>query len=89
MNCPECGSFQQRVFDSRSGADTVRRKRLCLNCGHRWQTLELAVGKQTRMIEEMEALRKENMRLMSRLSRAASDMTAAAQRLTAKEEQND
>lgn len=89
MNCPECGSSQQRVIDSRSAGNAVRRRRVCDSCGYRWRTMEFSVGTQTRAVGEADALRRENQRLTARLNRAASDMSAAIRRLTTMEEQND
>ena len=42
MNCPECGE-DTKVIDSRERADglTVRRRRQCKGCGHRFSTTEL------------------------------------------------
>ena len=40
MNCPQCGSTQTRVTDTRSSADSVRRRRECMTCGQRWSTVE-------------------------------------------------
>ncbi len=40
-NCPACRSVRVRVFDSRQTESTVRRRRLCKVCGHRWATVEV------------------------------------------------
>ena len=42
MNCPEC-TAPTSVHDSRpiGGGATVRRRRRCLNCGHRFSTIEV------------------------------------------------
>lgn len=37
MNCPTCQHPDSRVIDSRGD----RRRRECLNCRHRWTTIEL------------------------------------------------
>lgn len=43
MSCPHCASTQVRVTDSRpvdQGA-SVRRRRLCMTCNHKWITFEI------------------------------------------------
>ena len=43
IGCTECRETQTRVVDSRPAYDrgSVRRRRECLGCGARWNTLEL------------------------------------------------
>ncbi|MCB0978286.1 MAG: transcriptional repressor NrdR [Acidimicrobiales bacterium] len=42
MRCPGCGSFEDKVIDSRQSEDgsTIRRRRSCLVCQHRFTTFE-------------------------------------------------
>lgn len=42
MKCPFCGQDKDRVVDTRTRKDgkAIRRRRLCLNCGRRFTTLE-------------------------------------------------
>ena len=42
MNCPKCGHEDSKVLDTRTGREnrSIRRRRQCLNCGHRFTTLE-------------------------------------------------
>src|SRR3954466_16174260 len=40
MQCPYCGSAQNRVIDSREAADAIRRRRGCAACGQRFTTYE-------------------------------------------------
>src|SRR5262245_61859947 len=42
MRCPKCESLDDKVIDSRSSRDgaTIRRRRECLKCGHRFTTYE-------------------------------------------------
>jgi transcriptional repressor NrdR len=42
MQCPYCGSAQNRVVDSREAADAIRRRRQCENCDQRFTTYERA-----------------------------------------------
>ena len=42
MRCPSCGYSESKVVDSRPSEDdtTIRRRRECLECGHRFTTYE-------------------------------------------------
>ena len=42
MRCPKCTSIEDKVIDSRIGKEgnTIRRRRECLECGHRFTTIE-------------------------------------------------
>jgi transcriptional repressor NrdR len=42
MRCPKCGCQDDKVIDSRSSREgaTIRRRRECLACGHRFTTYE-------------------------------------------------
>lgn len=42
MRCPKCGTQEDRVIDSRSSKEgaTIRRRRECLSCSHRFTTYE-------------------------------------------------
>jgi transcriptional repressor NrdR len=42
MQCPYCGSSQNRVVDSREAADAIRRRRQCESCDQRFTTYERA-----------------------------------------------
>ena len=44
MDCVNCGSAESRVRDSRTTGGTVRRRRECAACGHRWSTVETSVA---------------------------------------------
>ena len=45
MRCPKCTSIEDKVIDSRIARDgnTIRRRRECLECGHRITTTEFLV----------------------------------------------
>ena len=45
MRCPKCTSIEDKVIDSRIARDgnTIRRRRECLECGHRFTTNEALV----------------------------------------------
>ena len=40
MTCPKCGA-ETCVIDSRPSEDSVRRRRECLECGERFNTMEI------------------------------------------------
>jgi transcriptional repressor NrdR len=42
MRCPKCGHQDDKVIDSRASREgsTIRRRRQCLKCGHRFTTYE-------------------------------------------------
>jgi transcriptional repressor NrdR len=42
MRCPECDSVKTKISDSRKRPDrSVKRRRFCLDCGHRFITEEV------------------------------------------------
>jgi transcriptional repressor NrdR len=45
MRCPKCTSIEDKVIDSRISREgtTIRRRRECLECGHRYTTTEAVV----------------------------------------------
>ena len=45
MRCPKCTSIEDKVTDSRISREgsTIRRRRECLECGHRYSTTESLV----------------------------------------------
>jgi transcriptional repressor NrdR len=45
MRCPKCTSIEDKVIDSRISKEgnTIRRRRECLECGHRYTTTESIV----------------------------------------------
>lgn len=45
MRCPKCTSIEDKVIDSRISKEgsTIRRRRECMECGHRFSTTELLV----------------------------------------------
>lgn len=40
MQCPACQHLESKVVDSREARDSVRRRRECLACAHRFTTFE-------------------------------------------------
>ena len=40
-DCPECGSSDTHIVDTRSIREAVRRRRQCRDCRQRWTTYEI------------------------------------------------
>ncbi|HIE10985.1 MAG TPA: transcriptional repressor NrdR [Kiritimatiellae bacterium] len=53
MRCPKCAESRDRVVDSRSVREgtAIRRRRICLSCGHRFTTYEEVVRASLRVIK--------------------------------------
>lgn len=41
LACPSCGEKNSGVLDSRNSRGSIRRRRVCRNCGERWTTYEV------------------------------------------------
>jgi transcriptional repressor NrdR len=53
MRCPKCGHQDDKVIDSRSARNgaSIRRRRVCLGCGHRFTTYEEVLKTNLRVIK--------------------------------------
>jgi transcriptional repressor NrdR len=53
MRCPKCEHQDDKVIDSRAvrNGDAIRRRRVCLKCGHRFTTYEEVVKANVRVIK--------------------------------------
>jgi transcriptional repressor NrdR len=53
MRCPKCGHQDDKVIDSRSARNgaSIRRRRVCLGCGHRFTTYEEVLKTSLRVIK--------------------------------------
>ena len=53
MKCPKCHEQEDKVIDSRSVKDgeVIRRRRMCLSCGHRFTTYEEVVRSGLRVLK--------------------------------------
>lgn len=60
MRCPKCGKVDDKVIDSRASREgaTIRRRRECLGCGHRFTTYE-EVERDTLMVIKHDDRREE------------------------------
>jgi transcriptional repressor NrdR len=61
MKCPQCQCLDDKVNDSRIVKDGtgVRRRRECLNCGHRFTTYETIIHAELKVIKKNGGLREE------------------------------
>jgi len=53
MRCPHCGSFDDKVIESRTlaGGDAIRRRRECVSCSYRFTSYERTEDKQFMVIK--------------------------------------
>jgi len=53
MRCPKCGDREDKVIDSRTARNgaVIRRRRMCLACGHRFTTYEEVIKANLRVIK--------------------------------------
>lgn len=51
MQCPYCNGVDSKVTDSRSAEDSIRRRRQCAHCGHRFTTYERIEAVQFQVIK--------------------------------------
>jgi transcriptional repressor NrdR len=60
MRCPKCAGQDDRVIDSRASKEgaTIRRRRECLHCGHRFTTYE-QIEHDPLMVEKRDGRREE------------------------------
>lgn len=53
MRCPKCANLEDKVLDSRSASNgaVIRRRRMCLGCGHRFTTYEEILKTSLRVVK--------------------------------------
>jgi transcriptional repressor NrdR len=84
MRCTQCDSLKDKVLDSRASKDgmSIRRRRECLNCQHRYTTYEEIEHTELRVIKRdgtREALNRE--KLMGGLVKACEKRPVSMDRL--------
>lgn len=54
MRCPQCHCLEDKVVDSRAAKEGtgVRRRRECLNCGHRYTTYEGIIQAELKVVKK-------------------------------------
>lgn len=57
MNCPKCGHDVVSCIDSRPRNGTIYRRRKCMECGHRFSTLEISLDDMDRLKHKEALLR--------------------------------
>ncbi len=86
MRCPKCGHVKDKVIDSRLAreGDVIRRRRTCLQCGHRFTTYEEIIKARLRVIkrdgrhEELD-----RQKLMNGIRRACEKRPISAEQIEA------
>ena len=86
MRCPKCSHSEDKVIDSRSAASdsVIRRRRMCLGCGHRFTTYEEVVRAQLKVTKRdgcSEPL--DRAKLTSGLERACEKRPVSAEQIEA------
>lgn len=56
MTCPICGG-DTKITDSRGNVESVRRRRECIDCRHRFTTIEMEVDLQQNLEKAKEGKR--------------------------------
>jgi transcriptional repressor NrdR len=71
MRCPYCSKEDSKVIDTRESEEAIRRRRECLDCGHRFTTYE-AIERARLMVLKQDGRREELSRekLMSGVQKA-------------------
>jgi len=75
--CPACGANRNSVTDSRASRGTVRRRRYCDNCNHRWTTYEVS-EEVIRSVLKVARTSREIREAAGRLSLLANELDALA-----------
>lgn len=44
MNCPKCKSENVYCKDTRKDADSIKRRKHCVDCGYRFSTIEITAA---------------------------------------------
>lgn len=86
MRCPKCQHPEDKVIDSRSArnGDVIRRRRMCLRCGHRYTSYEEIVKTQLRVVKRdgrYEEL--DRKKLLGGIERACEKRSISAQQMHA------
>lgn len=63
MNCPICGTEKAMIGRSISKEDSIVRRRVCENCGHRWNTIEVDLDQYDSMCSTVKSM-KYNIKLL-------------------------
>jgi transposase-like protein len=56
MKCPKCGMYLLYIIDSRPTNGHIRRRRVCLECEHRFTTYEISSGEYDALKEKEKLL---------------------------------
>lgn len=51
MNCPRCKSENTKCVDSRPSNTAVHRRKKCMDCNYRWNTMEITVDRHKELLK--------------------------------------
>ncbi len=86
MRCPKCDHQDDKVIDSRAvrNGDAIRRRRVCLKCGHRFTTYEEVVRASLRVIKRDSRHEEfDRNKLLAGIQRACQKRPISAQQIEA------
>lgn len=78
LRCLECGHPNSTVRDSRPRDRAIRRRRVCLKCGHRWTTWEIPADAAS-LLDEIERIPEMLRTIAEQVDGAATDLRIAMQ----------
>lgn len=86
MRCPRCGHLEDKVTDSRTArdGDAIRRRRMCVKCGHRFTTYEEVIRARLRVVKR--DARREDLdrtKLLNGVQRACEKRPVGAEQMEA------
>lgn len=84
MRCPYCSKENSKVIDTRESEDAIRRRRECIECGHRYTTYERVAQTSLMMIKQdgrREAF--DRQKLLSGITRATAKRPVPMQAIEA------
>ncbi len=84
MRCPRCGQTEDKVVDSRTArdGDAIRRRRMCVECSHRFTTYEEVIRVHLRVVKR--DARREDMdrgKLLNGVQRACEKRPVSAEQM--------
>ncbi len=84
MRCPRCRHLEDKVIDSRTSrdGDAIRRRRICVKCGHRFTTYEEVIRTRLRVIKR-DARREDldRLKLLNGVQRACEKRPVSAEQM--------
>lgn len=84
MRCPYCSKENSKVIDTRESEDAIRRRRECIECGHRYTTYE-RVAQTSLMLIKQDGRREpfDRQKLLNGITRATAKRPVPTQAIEA------